>query len=612
MINNEEVLLDDNEVSSEKNTLNLLDSFFSKWIYGNSLKIDVYILITKKSFWSYQIYIEKSNGKDTYQDESKMVLSDRYFEKTLDFKKYDGLSIGIIDDTMNTGTALYEFYKTILSHCPSSKGKIFPIVCLLSKTADVQLFSNDDMFIRNLKNEYMATPEQIGNMCVFETLIFHKELVPYVVDLPVLERKTNGNMSTRKLQMSIDYFNSLCRGNEYWTFHSLNYDIIPGETAYGGFFSYFNSLIKIKMNKILLNMVIKVQYVKNDDNVTVVFTPFAILRSVKMEELEQCFDCLFENTPYKKSLKKPSLVKNPESYKNYYTAIYRAVVYCLSMYIGVKFIQFMKPDCDVCLVNRKQFEDKFYASIDEIFPSQNNYQNFNERDFLLKFLDLPEFSAVGVEKQDMVIDSRVASSEYEQKDWFAFLHEKIISTKRKVDNKKYFSSEEFEEALFNKCYIEDKDTLATKLLLEALNKSILTNCLDINLKLNTVYRGYQHGENTELLFPYDARIFYKGILTYYMHINKNLYLRMLDYYFIRFEEFLRYNGLFDIMITKEEFNFFKNYFGDLPVDEIETQITNKKYLFQICKEPPFLSETLNKIEDFTINFTRTVRAENEV
>ena len=45
-----------------------------------------------------------------------------------------------------------------------------------------------------------VSPQKIGCMCVYETLQFHENLVPYIVDLPILTTNKNG-IRSRKIRI---------------------------------------------------------------------------------------------------------------------------------------------------------------------------------------------------------------------------------------------------------------------------------------------------------------------------------------------------------------------------------------------------------------------------
>lgn len=583
----------------------ILNVFFHRFIQQKVSNVEIAILITKKSFWSYEVLCTEFNNKS----EGKIEwLSDRYFQKILDFNRYDGKTIVIVDDTMNTGIAIREFYRLMREQCKSSK--IVPIVCLLNEKYNVEehiIDQTDIDFHKSLQVMRRATPAAIGEMCVFETAMFHDDLVSYIVDLPILEQKQENQNWNRKIKMSMKTFYHICEGNSLWTYYKCNYNLFPNKEVKTGFFNLHSSFLQARLDGFLMNLVVKVQYKEiiedEDENIEVVFTPFAILNSVNTTDLEKCFLSLFNECSYKSQLRKPT---DDDLLLNYYTAMYRAVVYCISMYIGVKFIEFIDLEQELRLNNKKQFTQKFYESIEKIFPSNDNYKKFDELKFFSKFLSLKAFTKINNVTYNSFDNGEMKFINYSKEDWFAFLYEKIISNKRCLIGKKCFSSEEFEDAIEEKLDFDDteqKISLLTQVLLEALNKSILSNYLQYDDRTKTIIRGYRYGENSELLLPYDARIFYKGIQEYYKKVNKSFFFDYFDMFCINFRNFLDKIGIFNYLITERQFNFFVRYFSDIPRNEIETQIENKKYLLteDYCKQDRYIKQVLNKIENFVSN-----------
>lgn len=598
------------EVDSER-VRGILEEFYHQIIYKEEAELIVFI--TKKAYWSF--WVLKNNLPERENTGNVQWLSDRFFMKILDFSEYNGMNIVIVDDTMNSGMAIRKFYHMMRKQCPDSN--IVPIVCLLNEQYNPEEYNSDNIdkdFHEKLEVYYKAKPTAIGQMCVYETLTFHDKLISYVVDLPVLEQIDEMGEWTSKIRMSKEKFNELCLGNQYWTYTDCEYDVIPERKSQFGFFRFYSAFLHMKFDSLLMNTVVKVQYLVEEDTgmVEVVFTPFAIMRSGKAEELKQCFQLLFENTTYCKELKIPS---DENLLENYYTAVYRSIVYCISMYIGVKFINYMKSDKEMRLNNEMQFVESFYESINRIFPRENNYEKFDELKFVAKVLRLKPFSKVSLEEQRNFNGGEMKFANYQNCDWFAFLYEKIISTKRHDNEKRFFISEDFERMLENRLDVDSEEenrSLLTQILLEALNKSVLTNYLYYDGRTKTIFRGYRYGENTELLLPYDARIFYCGILHYYKKVGKAHYFDRLDYFLMNFKAFLERQGLYDYLITDRQFQFFSRYFSDLAEKDIETQIENKRYLLMddFCKSSELFNQSLKKIEEFVQRMNLRKEEEN--
>lgn len=589
----------------------ILKNFFGNFIRESIPEVEFVILITKKSFWSYQVLKDELGEIKNKNGQKIQFLSDRFFQKIVDFGSYNNKKIAIIDDTMNTGSAIREFYKLMRKQC--DKSKIIPIICFLNDNYIPKEWKKDQYdrdFHKDLIVMHKVRPALIGKMCIFETITFHEQLIPYIVDLPVLEWKDQNGCWQRKFKFSTEAFEKLCAGNIFWEFHRCDYRLIPGIEIEAGYFSFANPLLQMKFGSFLSEIVIKVQYQKTETEVEAVFTPFAMMRSVKAEELEWCFEILFADTKYR--IARPS---EEEVKLNYYTALYRAVVYCLSFYGGLKFTGYLNVSSPIRLHNEKQFTDEFYQSIHKIFDISSE-KEFNETGFLRRVILLPEFTVVESQEKTNFADREKRIVDYSEDDWYAFLYERIIYAKRNFHERRHLTCEEFEQSMANRvgAHGDDREqALATRLQLEALNKSILSNYLFFDERRRVVYRGYRYGENSELLLPYDARLFYQAISTYYDIVRTEGYFRALTFFYINFREFLERNGWFGYLITERQFQFFARYFGSLPEKDLECQIDNKRYLLEENiggQEDRFMRSVLEETGEFVSNLM--LRDENMI
>ena len=158
-----------------------------------------------------------------------------------------------------------------------------------------------------------------------------------------------------------------------------------------------------------------------------------------------------------------------------------------------------------------------------------------------------------------------------------------------------------------------EQALATRLQLEALNKSILSNYLFFDERRRVVYRGYRYGENSELLLPYDARLYYRAVSTYYNIVRQKGYFKAFFFFDINFKEFLERNGWFGYLITERQFEFFSRYFRNLPEKDLEWQIDNKRYLLEENignQEDGFMRSVLEQVGEFVSNLM--LRDENMI
>lgn len=572
-MNNSEVL---NEFFSGKEAEELI-TFFNDYIKEKVKGVQIVVMITKKSYWTFE------NLKDKIVYDGIEWLSDRFFQKNTDFSAYDGKTIAIVDDTMNTGTALLRFYKIMKRACLNSK--IVPVVFLLNELFPINAETSDileEEFRKELVFKYRATPSVIGHMCIYEIKEFHKNMISYVVDLPILQKQEEGGNWNRIFKISKVQFQKLCTGNRYWTFIENDYEVVPNMKIKAGFFNFHYAALQEKFSNLIVNLVIKTQYRFKEEMIEAVFTPFAIIRSCSAKELKICFENMFVETNYLGIINNALKQCDDESC---YVAIHRSIVYNFSMFTGIFFIRLMQDNSlqgNFRLYNEKQFIPEFYESIEKIFgKSKNNYSSFDEGKYLYRFLTLPKIKAVKIEYDRNFDIGNLKLTDYSEKDIFAAVYEKIIYTRRHYKSKQFFWSEELENFLNQRIWLKNKENpsdVFTRIIHIMLNKSILSNQVIYDAREKIVYRGYRYGENSDLLLPYRMDIFYEGIYNYYKRTKKEKYLDKLDYFLICFKQFLQKNGLLGYIITKREFEFFSRYFGDLRNDEICAQIENKLYL----------------------------------
>ncbi len=573
-----------------------LRTFFGEFIYEKVSDVEIVILITKKAYWSYKVLKDERSGSDLHTDVK--WYSDRYFQKKVEFSEFDGKKIVIVDDTINTGKTLKSFYDFIRKYCPLAD--VTPMVCYVNGESIVNSKEEGNEFWEKLIVKEEVTPEKIGKMCVYETWRFHNQLVPYIVDLPVVRDATKKGIDF-SVKISREKFERISYGNSVWSYSENSYDLMPGYRQKFGFFEFIDGLVYKKFEPILQDIVIKVQYLENAGQVLCVFTPFAFLESVKADELYQCFRILFGETEYGRNL-----LETPSDdglMTNYYTAMYRAVVYYLSMYAGVKFLKFLNLDMELELVNEGEFSEQFYQSINKIFPMMNRYEGFDESKFISQLALMPKFSRVYYAEDNMINHIENNLSKYLNVEWRGFFYDNIISTMKGSDTKVLYITERFREILKMKLKAEDDREVQyaiSKEMLEALNKSLLTNYLEYDKTTKTVYRGYKHGENIELLLPCDARLFYQAILSYYEKVGEERYFKYLDIAMVYLKDFLQEQGFMGYLIEEQDYRILTRHFQSVSKEYLTTQIENKRYMLDAawCNQSVDVEHSLEKIKRY--------------
>lgn len=621
-----------NEDFSIKDFENDIDTFFSikipyifKKILGdNPAYKKLVINISKKSYWYFELWKSKNPDK---LSEDIIWKNDRFFNKLVDFSDYQNYIIIIADDTMNTGVSLFEFYQFMKKNC--SDCIIIPVVCYLNKEYEYSEEENDayENFRNAVKFYKKVPPSVIGEMCIYETNLFHTELVPYIVDLPIINTLESGKKSY-KIKLTKQEFEYLTMENSLWSYTSCDYELLPEKRIFSGFFTMYDPLLETCLSEFSFNNIIKIQYKYDGDSYIAVFTPFAILNSIHAKELENLFFVLFEGSKYAAIFKEYAnthLIKE----KNYYTGLYRSVVYYLSMYIGTRFISMLPARYHYYIGDNNQFIREFYSFIEEQFDNNTDTDSFYTKIFWLPSFNKMKTRDAYLEDMDIGLHKKVFTQNK-----FSYLYEEIISLKRTSSINSFLTNEEIIDLISKSFSFETEDekkNTITRIIIESLNKSILGNYLSYNNVYGFIYRGYRYGENSELLFPYDGRIFYKGIYEYYQKILRlidsssetfsktlhHIFYKFWNDFIYQFKELLVDNGIIKTVMPEHEFYFFVRYFSNISPNQLKNLIENKKYLLKLTQtdneyvnvdviDDAYFYLMYSRIEEFVEHFDITI------
>ena len=565
----------------------IMSDFFNDYVLQEVEGVEICVLITKKSYCAYHLLKgdKKTDGITWY--------SDRYFTKCLDFTDFKGKKIAIIDDTINTAYNFRQFYKMMVRHCcdcGTEYSNIVPIACLMNekyytkwkedgviRTENEEEFDDlDHLFFESLKVCHHGEPDIVGKFSIFETKAFFENLMPYVVDLPIIrERSRDEENKTRKTSITIskDKFSEMIKGRSFWTFYPIQYDIVPGQPVNSGFFTFNSDFLYEVFGDFLQISTIRIQYKLHteSDRIRMYIVPYAEMRSIGLEELETCFNTLFGESQYGKNVN----ANNQEGKEdNYYVAMYRAIVYYVSLFTALQFIDNMGYSDDWEIDYGDQFTDDFISYMKDISKRNLNVWR-SEMNWISADFSVPDMG-------DTAFSSDLMNERVNETDWSAAVYEQMIMHKRVKYN---FTSEDFDNMMrkwMPQTRESERNIIITKILIEALDKSVICNNLEIDRKYGILKRGYRFGENSELIMPYDARIFYSAIYKFYYLTKKDYQTYMSAYngFVSRLLDFFDERGILANMISPREFVFFARYFKNFKEYEFDTIILGKKYLLE--------------------------------
>src|SRR5699024_796261 len=213
---------------------------------------------------------------------------------------------------------------------------------------------------------------------------------PLVMDLPIFNRESSSPVQG-KITISKDEFTKLCScADKRWKFVENEMKGLD-ETICACYFHFESKLLNDHFKSLFHDFVVKCKYNFVNDMVEVVFTPFAIVKSISFEDVIQCFLIFFKGTSYGENILHnfPDIVEGDLSDlqadalkkdHNLCRALFRAVIFQLSDYIGRQFQQYVANSIGVQIeYDWDIMKDNF--SYDFIETEKKLYEAFNDEEF---------------------------------------------------------------------------------------------------------------------------------------------------------------------------------------------------------------------------------------
>lgn len=580
------------------------DEYFATVTNAKNTKWDVFVLINRKGYWDYRIFYP--NGVRDLGP-NRCVVSDRYLEKARrqDLIKLLKDKVAVIyDDALSNGSNL--FYYFLLCKSAGAK-KVIPAVYALNsnfpssesyqlmrreagavRNKDFWLNNSVDILINEFVNilEYkvLLTSNDISKMSTWQTELFQKHVCPLVMDLPIINHIRGS--SDKKITMSVEQFERLCQNKSVsWRFveNEMKGLEIPIKASY---FRYTNTLLGQSFRNLFHDFVIKCKYLKCGNSVHVVFTPFAIVKSMTFKTVYDCFKLFCAGTLYEdevlKGISQDSMVyKEIEKDENLGKALYRAVIYRVSDFIGRKFQQYVK---DVLGLDVEYDWEIMQDNFDESFIKTQKewYQSFDEKSFvrLLSQIQVAEKIQPIATKKVTIAEKEKPTQE--RLDWF--IRSRAIEKKKDIDAPLYermYTIETMESELEERFEFEDmeeKREMLTNTCLLFLETNSFGNYILVDSEDHIVFRGFRPGENSEILLHQDLWFFYAYLTAFYNFVSGQI-LSKYDSFMQWLEDFLEKRGYMGVWISKDGFRFLRDYFGKVESEEeLADEIGKRRYL----------------------------------
>lgn len=327
-----------------------------QWISDRLLKIleraqgGVVVFLARKGYWLYRMCRRYADWPEEVLN-NLTIVSDRFVAK---WKKEEwnnlNTKIFIVDDTVTSGLSLYRIYAKIKDQYPNAD--IYPVSLFMSldkkkleNRLKIRLGSEESKYLQDFIETLMiykeVSFEEIGEFSYKQIYMFQEEMVPYVIDLPLISaggydgKKRYAEENHQYIILPIESFKEMTSTYGEWKFEDNSYEWEDPGTSIKreknqikcGLFYYRNPNLYSIMKDYLLQVVVKCRYEEREDgNVALVLTPFAIMNSVTYDEIRVICETLYQGTEFGDWLERHY---NEEIS---YVLLYRAVVFFLSVY----------------------------------------------------------------------------------------------------------------------------------------------------------------------------------------------------------------------------------------------------------------------------------------
>lgn len=623
-----------------------ISSFFI-WML-NSGEWDILILITRKGYWLYKVTVSQEIQLEV-KKKGKKIYSDRYISKCLDMQQFAGKRVWIYDDTMTNGVTMFFYYSFLRkkgaevtpfvfglsTEYPSDNSKRLLIreygrVCrnegLTEKEQRERAEMEIECFNRALRWEVRMASKQIASLCTQETQYFQDKLCPMVVDLPVLSRMENpegisvlpaymNQGSGEGIQIPLSLFERLKQSGTEWKYVENTVDT-EGIRVNCSYFKYRNPALE-ELSGIVYDGIVKCKAAVEEDQVRLVFAPFAIFKSMTFHDVAECFFRMLDNTEYGRkvfhhifgeekkgdSLELDSLrddqavIRKMKKDHNLCRNMFRGIIFYVSHAVGAAFAQYFYDVTGVRLdYDWELMEESFSQEFIRTFCGAYRNKSFS-------WAHLSNLSFTAVDPLGWKGGHRGQKVPAERKDAELHILNELIEKKRRKEDGlrgRIYTIETIEAELDENFLFksqEQKKEIMTGTILALLDTSRFGNEIYVDNEREIVYRGFRYGENSELLFlkgmSYVATFmeaFYDSLTQRQPDEEKarELYVQYYPVFSRKMEQYFRKEQFFDYLIDMGVFDFLKKYYGEIPADKMNEMITGKQMVWDRVEKMPAL------------------------
>lgn len=593
-----------------------LCDFFNNDIFGFSRynqgkKWSSVVFVSRKAYCLYLLL----KSKKMIRENECQVYSDRYIMKALNRKLFEEESVALIDDTITTGRHMADVYGMMKERTDAVQ--VIPVVFAEDRSYSAN--KNSKRYEFQVQSRVTWNSSEILKFCSIETLIMYQEKIPYVIELPVVKENHKNYITLTNVQ-----FEKLKAAENGWRYLECNESGYKQNTINYGIMVMEGNSIAEYLSSFVFSFCVRLQITGDENEKQIVAIPFAVLKSVRYDELFEFFKEIYKGTSYYEAVSqyKDEYNNDKEAAKDLYIAIYRGIVFNLSEYIGTVFAHYLKKEImenqDIVIrENHREhnFEDSFLESTKNIFEKDFGKYFFN----LLRFRNFTSVK-VGNSLRQYIGKFRGIQCDYRTVSLYLLAIINEIRDRQEQENSinirseqknKFITIEELQMTLYDTFLSEKKEKLDNILLMcicSMLGQSKLANEIFYDAESNIVYRGFKYGENSQAESELSAKIFYVGVKTYYdtsllkqkKDTNVTAYSKMYGMFLVTFSMFLNEYNLYGTVMTKDEFRIYSEMYRERSPEKLKKLIGDKSFLGEDSKQPIYLEKLQQYIKESDI------------
>lgn len=581
--------------------------------------------ITRKGYWLFRILYDKRNEIDNASVfDNFVVWSDRYASKVIDGKKeFSGKYILLFDDVFNTGTNMFAIYTMLaeweakvtplayryvisdnigIAEDPNCESiiwheceKVLKGIKPIKKQGEI--INKYHQYIKDFNNGFKWIEERhvISNVdrssfCIKELQLMENELCPMVIDLPIFIQKDKTDR--RYVQIADEVWQKLIKTSTLeWKFVKNIYEEEENVTINSSFFCVPDCIMDRLPKDLLENCIVKCKYRKTPEGVDATFVPFAIMKSITYDNLVECFCDLYgeiQGGYYSKVIESLHIkdgdnaaveIKNVLIWHvNLYRAIYRAVVWYFSNYIGMEFQKYFEEIIGDELGIQLDYDWEF---MEQHIPKELKSDIKRIKDGTLEKVYERLEKIVKLEFKEIEEDSDFTDA------WVGTVSKdeiydcmKYTVAERKLDNTnshKTISVEYLENESMKWVGISEKERrlALTQIIVLFLEESAFSNYVENMPERGIVKRGFIPGENSTILFGKTMRMIYPYVYAYYSGRDYEEFCNGYKNFSDLLRAYFERKDWFDNVCTRKCFDNLVNYFNPQKSGNNESKLKRK-------------------------------------